>query len=583
MMALRHISLTCVLAAALAPAVARCAVPEGAVAVVNGEAIGRAEFERSLVQVLGRATIDRFLDWVLVEQEAKRKGVTVTDQELEARRQFEIRARLRKAYETARMAPEEFKSVTSSYGWDEETTRREIEESIAPRALRIRLLTEKLLRPYMETSDQDVRRHYDWLMGDRLVVAHIAVRDQATARKLMDALQKAPEGWTQAVLQYTLDRESVPYKGRLRPFPASSKLGPVVENMKLGEMKLYGDGDTWHILRFICRIPAAKESFEQTKEEVKNDLYCRRVEELTEMWLGRLHLGSTIVPNVSADPAVRQVMGDDVAAFVNGEPVAVTEFGRALAEEFGKRVIGSYIERQLLLQEARRLGVGVSDGDVQARRAALAEAAFAERAAEAAADPTEFGRLLTQRGISPAQYKEQIALEYIPPENVRALLLAEKMVAGDVQVTDEDVQRAYDDFYGDQFAVRCIVTDTARQAEEARQKALNGASFLLLVETESVEPLAWMDGGLLTGITARHPYYGHVKDLREGQLSPVFERNGKFHVLKVVGRQKPQDPAPPLQQVRDRMLSRALKLKTLGRIQAWLLKLKAEARVEVAI
>jgi len=559
-----------------------CDVPQGAVGVVNGQAIPRELFARALVDMLGRPTLDTFVDGVLVEQEAARRGITVTQEELQARRQLELELRMRRLYKGARMTAEEFRTLAKTYGWDEAATRDEIEHSITARALRIRLLMEKLLRPYVEITDEQVRGYYEWSLGERCSAAHIQVPDERTARKLMEGLQQRRLNWVEAVARYSLDRPSVRYNGRMLPVPASSDLGRTLQGLQPGEMTLYSDGRSWHVVQLIRHIPAEQMAFETVKESLKQELYSLRLDELADSWLAELHAKASIVPNVAPEAATRKLLGDDVAVFVNGEALSVASLGEALIEEFGDKLMGPFIERELIFQEARRLGIEVADDAMRRRLAAAGERLFAERAASNGMTAQQFAAFLGERGMSEAAHKARLVEELVSQEDMRATALAEQIAASQLEVTEQDVQLAYQTHYGERVDVRRIILDDPAQAEEVRNKALRGASFELLVQTESVEPHAWMDMGLVTDVTVTHPYFQRLKDLKEGDISEVIERQGKYHLLKLVARRRPSDP-PPLESVRQAMVEEARNTKARARARGWLEKLKAEAQIEVKL
>ncbi len=579
---LRNIVHLVLAAAFLAAGAAECAVPQGAVAVVNGRAIRRWDFERALVRTLGRATFDRFVDGVLVEQEAARKGIGVSEKELEARRKLELDLSMRRVFQNARMTAEEFRSLAAAYGWEEDAARREIEDSLSPWVLRIRLLSEKLLRAHVEITEPEVRRYYEWTRGERYGAAHVAVGDEAMARQLMEEIEQGELSWAAAVARHSLDRASVQYGGRMLPVPASCELGTVLARMQPGELKLYSDGELWHVLQLIRRIPPARASFEEVKNTLKEELYCRKVDETIDSWLAGLHARACIVPNISGDPEVRRVLGADVVAFVNGMAVPVSRFGEAVLDRFGARLIEPHIERELIFQEADRRGVEPTEERLRERLMSIGDRLFAERLAALGMDAEEFAGELSAAGISAHQYKDRLIQDFVARDDVRAILLAEQMVAGGVEVTEQDVRQAYQEHYGERLDVRRIIVEDAAKAEEIRNRALSGASFQLLVQTESVEPYAWMHKGLVTDIAAGHPYFEHVRDLREGELCNVFQRQGKYHLLKLVARRLPAEP-PPFESVREAMRERAMREKTRRRVIAWLEKLKAEAQIEVHV
>ena len=66
-----------------------------------------------------------------------------------------------------------------------------------------------------------------------------------------------------------------------------------------------------------------------------------------------------------------------------------------------------------------------------------------------------------------------------------------KLIAGDVQVSDEDIDRGYKSNYGPKAQIRAIVLDSQRRAQEVWQKARDNPSidfFGKLAEQYSIEP-----------------------------------------------------------------------------------------------
>lgn len=559
----------CVVALCAAARVALCAVPEGAVAVVNGDVLSRAEFRDALVRTLGWSAMETYIDWTLVEQEARRAGVTVSDAEVEARAKLEARIRRRRlAEEQERMSPQQ------AIG--------EIETALRPETLRVRLLAEKLLRPRVSIRDVELRECYERTHGGRFLAAQIALEDQQSARTLLGVLSVQPEAWPDAVLHYSLDRASVPYQGRMRPVPASSPLGEMLQGMAAGEMRIYGDNDRWHIVQLIRSIPPSGRSFEEVEEELREELYCQRVDEVIDSWLAGLNARATVVVNLSTDPRERGVLGSRTVAFVNGEGIRIEAFGDALVDLFGKRFIGPYVDRHLVFQHARRRGITVPREALDAAVAQAADRLFAEHAASEGMTAEQFALALERQMLSADDYKRELAKELVPVEDIRAELLAEQVLAGMIELTPEDVERTYKDMYGERIEVQRIVLDDTATAERILEAVRNGANFQLLVQAASVEPMAWMHKGIVPDVTALHPYYRRVERLSVGACTNAFDSEGRYIILKVLGKH-PATAPPALDSVREEVtrLARARKART--RIAAWLEKLRAESEIEIEL
>jgi len=556
-------------------------MPPGAVAVVNGKAISHQEFGTYLVMSLGEATLHTVVDTALVEQEAAKKGITVSDEELAERRELELTLRLNRLMHNLRLGPEEFRQVTEKMGYTLQELRQQWNDSLPEAEVRLKLLTEKLLADTIEISADQLRSYYDRTRGRRLLAAHILVDSQDKAEALMRQLQQQPERWTDLVVAVSLDRASVPFKGRLPAVPASSELGAALEGMKPNDLKLHHSEAGWHVLRFLKEIPASDENLQDAQDELKRELLCELVEEKVDGWLATLNADAVVVANLSPEPAQRAVLGEQIAAYVNGEPIYVADMADTLIERLGQKMIRPYIERELIFQEAERLHITVSEEQVRTRVKQLAEDLFQERSRELGMEPDELAALLNQEGSDIETFKRQLAHQCATDEDVRALLLAEKAVGGGVHISEQQVRTAYDQRRGERIDAREIVVESASAARRVYLEAAGGADFFTLVRAESTATGAWLDGGMVKGIGPAHPYYPYVRNLAEGKTTH-FRSGEKYHILKVVKRCPPADP-PPFESVYQSLREELVREATHARIKAWLEKLKAEASIRIRL
>jgi len=556
-------------------------MPPEAVAVVNGRPISRHEFGTDLVMSLGEAALHTVVDAALVEQEAARRGITVSDKELAERRELELTLRLNRLMRNLRLGPEEFRQVAEKMGYTPRELRQQWNDSLPEAEVRLKLLTEKLLADTIEISADQLRSYYNRTRGRRLLAAHILVDSQDKAEALIRQLQQQPERWTDLVVAVSLDRASVPFKGRLPAVPASSELGAVLEGMRPDELKLHHSEAGWHVLRFLKEIPASDENLQDAQDELKRELLCELVEEKADGWLAALNADAAVVANLSPEPARRAVLGEQVAAYVNGEPIYVADMADALIERLGQKMIRPYIERELIFQEAERLHITVSEEQVRTRVGQLAEDLFLERSRELGLEPDELAALLSQKGSDIETFKRQLAHQCATDRDVRALLLAEKAVGSGVDVSEQQVRTAYDQRCGERIDAREIVVDSASAARRVYMEAAGGADFFALVQAESIATGAWLDGGIVRGISPAHPYYTHVRSLAEGKTT-YFRSGEKYHILKVVKRYPPTNP-PPFESVYQSLREELVREATRARIKAWLEKLKAEASIRIKL
>jgi hypothetical protein len=548
-----------------------------AIAVVNGHPVPRIAFFRSLARTMGRMAIDSFLDRVLVRQAVQDRGIEITDEEVKRRRQIEVRLRMFQLYERARMSAEQFRRAARSYGWEDGRSRQEISRNISDASIRLQLAVEKLLREEISITEKELRAHYNWTRGSRQSGAHIVTHSQTAAQEALEELRSSPDAWQRVMEEYTLDRASVPYSGRMLPVPTSSPVGQALAGLRPGQARVYSDGERWQVLRKIGEIPAETQ-YDAIRNELRQELLAWRAGEKSGTLLARLRRDATVVTNVAATEHRRRLLGRDIVAYVNGRPVQVSELGTVLLNQFGLRILEPFIERQLIYQQAEEKNVEVSQKAVAIRRRELASE-FVERR-KGSDTRGQFRRFLDENDMSERRFTDRLATERISAETTRALLLAEKMVAGGVSVSEDELREAYEEYYGEHFKVRRIAANSREEALSLRRRAAAGVSFAVLSQLRADAPLSWARESLVTNITPEHTFFPHLKDLQAGEISPILRNDRGFWLFKVLDHYDGEE-RPPFESVRKRLRKTMQERKIRRRIQAWLLKLKAESRIEV--
>lgn len=110
-----------------------------------------------------------------------------------------------------------------------------------------------------------------------------------------------------------------------------------------------------------------------------------------------------------------------IVATVNGQPITRIQLINQLEKKDGKTILQSLITEQLILQEAKKQNVSVSDADVKAEIATIEKTISAQG--------QNIDTLLAQQGMSRADLNDQVKIQ----------LLLKKMVGSDIKVTDKDV------------------------------------------------------------------------------------------------------------------------------------------------
>ncbi len=252
------------------------------------------------------------------------------------------------------------------------------------------------------------------------------------------------------------------------------------------------------------------------------------------------------------------VTGDRAAATVNGQAVPLAQYqilleanvsryaaqGRELSEAetamLGEQLLEGLVTREVLLQEASRLGIDVSDEEFD-----MALQQFQDQFP----NESQYRIALESEGLSVEQFESELLIQ------LRVNKLVTREVLAKVQVTPEMARDYYDanpqEFrQGERVAARHIIistqdleteaelTDARERAEAARSRVEAGEDFAAVAVEVSEGPSAPNGGDL--GIFGRGqmvPAFEEVAfALDTGEISGIVETQFGYHVLQVTER-----------------------------------------------
>ncbi len=257
-----------------------------------------------------------------------------------------------------------------------------------------------------------------------------------------------------------------------------------------------------------------------------------------------------------------------VAAVVNGHPITYADLEKnykmqPMANPEGISedeiqiqkldLLGKLIETEIMLQRAEKLGLLVTDADVEAKYSELKAPYTVE----------EFNKQLSSRSMTPADLKTQIRKDL----SIQKLL--NKEIASKINITDADVKNFYManqkgfNFAEPQFHlmqivvtsapdpnVRNLKNDKAQNDEQARKKIdiiharlMQGEDFSNLAQNYSEDPVSIQNGGDLgflpeSAFDKTNPELRKlVFSLQPGQLSPIIHTQDGYRILKMISKE----------------------------------------------
>jgi parvulin-like peptidyl-prolyl isomerase len=287
----------------------------------------------------------------------------------------------------------------------------------------------------------------------------------------------------------------------------------------------------------------------------------------------------------------------DAVAVVSGEPIAKADFdalmrraeagAKAQGRKFPaagspeyaqlkRQAIEILTQREEYEQEAKDLGIEVTDEDVDKRLEQLKKQYFA-------------GNEKRYK----AQLKESGLVEKDLREDIRSQLISEKIyneVTKDVKVTDKDIQ----DYYkkNKQQYTQPETRDIRHILVGEKQKALadrlydelkaDPSRFPALAKQYSKDPGSKNQGGKLTIVRGQTvaPFDQTAFLMRVGQISRPVKTQYGYHVIQATGEIKPSKTTP-LKDVKNAIRQQLLQTKKNDRMNKWVQETKKEYRDKI--
>ncbi len=235
---------------------------------------------------------------------------------------------------------------------------------------------------------------------------------------------------------------------------------------------------------------------------------------------------SRLAPAASTAPrprGVRPIGGlkvPVVVANVNSQRVTREDLARECLRQYGKEVLESMVNRELIVQECRRRDLTVSDKEVDAE---------IDRFARSFRLPVDqWLKLVRQeKGMTAHQYARDV---------IWPMLALRKLAGERLRVTKEDMRREFETMYGEKVRARLIAVSRLDLARQLRaQAAAHPDQFGSLAKRWSEDSPSAALKGMIQPIR-RHGSYQQVEDavfnMADGQVSKVIPIGGQYLILK---------------------------------------------------
>jgi len=271
------------------------------VAVINGEEISRDTLANVLININGAEGLERIIRRTLVKQEANKRNLTITGEEIAERVELHINAQIQQQMKQGGLKDEQdLKRELEKAGMTLEKYRTNIAKmfKLTNGQIEAELLAEKIIRETVKITNEELHEAFEEQLGEKILARQIVFRSNRDAEKALERL-KSGANFESLAKKDSIDRNSASRGGRMRPFGPEGVMGKAVASLKNGELSDIVKTDSgYHIIKLEKRIPRSTKKFSEVKEDLEKFITVQKVQTRLNPWLLNLAESADITRNL---------------------------------------------------------------------------------------------------------------------------------------------------------------------------------------------------------------------------------------------------------------------------------------------
>ena len=447
------------------------------------------------------------------------------------------------------------------------------------------LALKKLAAEQLQVSEAEIDKAYEAEYGAKVQVRMIAVGSSTKADSLLQQARANPDDFGRLAKDHSEDENSAAARGLIPPVRrhvGDPEFERVAFGLEPGEISpVLRIANQYLILKCEREIPPA-----HIAPQYQSDARAQLADQIRE---GKLRdTAGEMFRTLQKDANVTNVWNNSelrakmpgIAATINDRKITLDELRQACFDRYAKEILEGEVNYRILRQELDKQKTHVSKTELDAEIA---------RAAESYGYTGEDGRADVERWLkeiasADEQSDQETVIAHYIRDAVWPSVALKKLVSGSVQVTDDDMQKAFVANYGRRVEALAIVLNNQRTAQEVWELARGNASrayFGQLANQYSVEPVSRANFGEIPPI-GRHGGQPLVEreafKLKVGELSGIIATGDKYVILHCLGHTEPV--VEQLKEVAGELRTALLEKKTRIAMAEEFDRLKGIARVE---
>lgn len=495
-------------------------------AVVNGTRFTRDQLGQDCLARYGREVLERMIKRQLVLGGAQRFNISISDQE--------VWAEIEKTANKWGMSTEHWLTMLSER---REVTREEYVEFVWT-TLTLRRMAEGNITVMAEEVDQILESE----TGPKVQARMIVCSTRSKAETVLALIQEDPEAFGRIARQHSDDPNTAANSGMLtqpiRRHMGSPELEEVAFSLQAGEISnVFQIGEQFYIIRCEDRLPAEPITPQQeqiARQRIVDHLQDKKLAEAADLIFKNLQEQTEIV-NVYNSPELSQQY-PGVAAIVGRRQITLRDLAEECIVRHGVGVLEGEINRILLQLEIERRGIQVTEEHLQAEIA---------RAADSLGMLDDRGEPDVEAWLKYITEEDGVTVDLYVRDAVWPSVALKLLVESQIEVSEEDLEKAFEANFGERVEARAIVLPDQRTAQKVWQLAKANPTtqfFGELAHQYSTEPSSQANYGKVPPI-GRYSGRKKLEDeaflLQPGELSGLIEVGEHWIILLCLGRTEP--------------------------------------------